>query len=59
MGRKFTILLGTATLAVAGCATAQSTTVRTPEGAEMKVITDLPRFPRPYERELPPLEPAK
>ena len=41
MGRKFTILLGTATLAVAGCATAQSTTVRTPEGAEMNVAADL------------------
>ena len=41
MGRKFTILLGTAAIAVAGCAAAQSTTVRTPEGAEMNVSADL------------------
>ena len=41
MGRKLTILLGGAALAVTGCANAQSTTVRTPEGAEMNVATDL------------------
>lgn len=41
MGRKFTILLGGVALAVAGCASAQDNTVRTPEGAEMNVATDL------------------
>lgn len=41
MGRTITILLSAATLAAAGCATAQTTTVRTPEGAEMNVSADL------------------
>ena len=43
MGRQITILLGTAALALAGCAAAQTTTstVRTPEGAEMNVSSDL------------------
>ena len=41
MGRQFTILLGAAAMALAGCAAAQSTTVRTPEGAEMSVSADL------------------
>lgn len=40
MGRTFTFLLGAATAAVAGCATAQ-TTVTTPEGAQMSVASDL------------------
>jgi catechol 2,3-dioxygenase-like lactoylglutathione lyase family enzyme len=40
MGRHFTILLGTAALAVAGCAVAQET-ITTPEGAQMSVATDL------------------
>lgn len=40
MGRKFTILLGPAALAMAGCAAAQQT-VTTPEGAQMSVATDL------------------
>lgn len=37
MGRLTTIALGAAALAVAGCATAQSNTVTTPEGAIMQV----------------------
>jgi catechol 2,3-dioxygenase-like lactoylglutathione lyase family enzyme len=41
MGRKFTILLGAAAIAVGACAVAQTTTVRTPEGAEMSVSADL------------------
>src|SRR5688500_11578142 len=41
MGRQITILLGAAALALAGCAAAQTTTVRTPEGAEMNVSADL------------------
>ena len=40
MGRTFTILLGTAALAVAGCAAAQQT-ITTPEGAQMSVASDL------------------
>ena len=41
MGRPLTIWLGAAAFAVAGCAAAQTTTVRTPEGAEMSVSPDL------------------
>ena len=41
MRRPFTIWLGAAALAVAGCAAAQTTIVRTPEGAEMSVSADL------------------
>jgi len=41
MGRKFTILLGAAALAIAGCAAAQTRTVTTPEGAQMQVSDDL------------------
>lgn len=40
MGRQFTILLGAAALATAGCATAQQT-ITTPEGALMSVASDL------------------
>ena len=40
MRRHFTILLGTAALATAGCAAAQQT-VTTPEGAQMSVASDL------------------
>lgn len=40
MGRNFTILLGTAALALAGGALAQET-ITTPEGAQMSVATDL------------------
>ena len=40
MGRTLTILLGTAALAVAGCAAAQQT-ITTPEGAQMSVASDL------------------
>jgi hypothetical protein len=40
MGRQFTILLGAAALAVAGCAAAQQT-ITTPEGAQMTVASDL------------------
>jgi hypothetical protein len=41
MTRKFTILLGAAAAAMATCAMAQSTTVTTPEGAQMSVASDL------------------
>ena len=41
MGRQFTILLGGAALAIAGCAAAQTRTVTTPEGAQMQVSDDL------------------
>src|SRR5690606_31544142 len=41
MGRTFTILIGASALAIAGCATAQDSTVRTPEGAVMNVAADL------------------
>ncbi len=40
MAGPFKILLGTAALMIAGCAVAQ-TTVRTPEGAEMSLASDL------------------
>src|SRR6187551_3160716 len=40
MGRNFTILLGTAALALAGGACAQQT-ITTPEGAQMNVASDL------------------
>src|SRR6187551_1067691 len=40
MGRNFTILLGTAALALAGGAWAQQT-ITTPEGAQMNVASDL------------------
>src|SRR6187549_4021722 len=40
MGHQFTILLGGAALAAAGCAAAQQT-VTTPEGARMSVASDL------------------
>jgi catechol 2,3-dioxygenase-like lactoylglutathione lyase family enzyme len=40
MGRHFTILLGTAALALAGGAAAQQT-ITTPEGAQMSVASDL------------------
>ena len=41
MERKFTALFGLAALAASGCVAAQTTTVRTPEGAEMSVSADL------------------
>lgn len=41
MGRTFTILIGASALAIAGCAAAQDSTVRTPEGAVMNVAADL------------------
>ena len=41
MGRLVSILLGTALAATAGCAAAQTTTVTTPEGAQMQVSSDL------------------
>src|SRR5688572_8254515 len=40
LGRTFTIPLGAAALAVAGCAAAQQT-ITTPEGAQMSVASDL------------------
>jgi len=40
MGRKLTVLLGTAALAMASCAAAQQT-ITTPEGARMSVASDL------------------
>jgi len=40
MGRSFTILFGTAALALAGAAAAQQT-ITTPEGAQMSAATDL------------------
>lgn len=40
MGRKFTILLGAAAMAIAAGATAQQT-ITTPEGAQMSVASDL------------------
>jgi catechol 2,3-dioxygenase-like lactoylglutathione lyase family enzyme len=40
MGRTFTILLGTAAIALAGAAAAQQT-ITTPEGAQMTAATDL------------------
>ena len=41
MKRVASILLGAASLTVAGCAAAQSDTVTTPEGARMQVSSDL------------------
>ena len=41
MTRKLTVLLGAAAVTLAACATAQTTTVTTPEGAQMSVASDL------------------
>jgi catechol 2,3-dioxygenase-like lactoylglutathione lyase family enzyme len=45
MTRKLTVLLGAAAVTLAACATAQTTTVTTPEGAQMSVASDLANTP--------------